>query len=289
MDRIVEAVRWFNHACPWNQLKPSLGKWAGRRLDQACGPLVYGGVQGQFRMRLDVGDDYERTVYLNCNNMVLVQLLRRILAPGDVYLDAGASLGLLALVAARCVGPSGRVYAFEPQPRALQRLKESVELNRAENVVVVPKGCWDSAGTASFFDFAESGMDLSSMCRRPDREVATETIVETVRIDDVVTPPVKAFKLDVEGAELAALRGAERLFSSDPPPHLLLELNQKTAKAFGYHPLDLVDWVLERSPGYRLHLLKTRRILPVDRAGVVRLLEESFTKNRNLWFEPVRA
>jgi hypothetical protein len=97
---------------------------------------------------------------------------------------------------------------------------------------------------------------------------------------------VRLLKVDVEGAEWAALRGAERLLGAAEPPHLILELNQKTSRAFGYHPLELVDWILERSPRRRLHLVKANRMVAIDRARLARLLEESATKNRNVWFEP---
>lgn len=287
MKPLVEMVRWFNDACPWHQLKPSLGKWAGRRIGAVPGPRVYGGIQGGLRMRLDLADAFERSVYLNYENAVMVRLLRRLLRPGDVYVDGGASIGQLALVASRSVGPSGHVYAFEPQPRALERLRENLTLNETVNVTVVPRGCWDAAGTATLYDFAGGAIDLPSMGRRPDREVAGETAIETVRIDEVVLPPAKLIKLDVEGAEWAGLRGAERLLSGPEPPHLLLELNQKTSKAFGFHPLELVDWILERPPRRRLHLVKANRMLAIDRDRLKGLLEESATKNRNVWFERV--
>lgn len=287
MRPLVEIVRWFNSTCPWHQLKPSLGKWAARRMDPVVGPSVYAGVQGKFLMRLDLAEAFDRSVYLNYENATLVQLLRRLLRPGDAYVDGGASIGQLVLVASRAVGPQGRVYAFEPQLRALERLRENLALNAVANVTLVPKGCWDTAGTSTLYDFAGGEIDLPSMGRRLDREVAGETVIDTVRIDEVVPAPVRLIKLDVEGAEWAALRGAERLLAAEEPPHLLLELNQKTSMAFGYQPMDLVDWILARPPRRRLHLLKANRKLTIDRDRLRGLLAESATKNRNVWFEPV--
>jgi FkbM family methyltransferase len=287
MRPLVEMVRWFNDTCPWHQLKPSLGKWAGRRIGTVAGPRVYGGIHGGLRMRLDLADAFERSVYLNYENAVMVRLIRTLLLPGDVFVDGGANIGQLALVASRSVGPNGHVYAFEPQPRAIERLRENLMLNEAANVTIVPKGCWDAPGTATLYDFAGGAIDLPSMGRRPDREVVGSTSIETVRIDEVVPPPAKLIKLDVEGAEWSALRGAERLLTGPNPPHLLLELNQKTSKAFGFHPLALVDWILERPPRRRLHLVKANRMLAIDRDRLKALLDESETKNRNVWFEVV--
>ena len=280
-------MRWLNHVSPWNQWKPSLGKLVTKYLDLEMGPKVHGGIQGQFCMRLDLSDGFERSIYLNCNNMVVVQVLRRLLHPGDVYVDAGANLGLLVLVASRSVGASGKAYAFEPQPKALERLRENLEMNGVKNTVIVPKGCWERPGTATLYEFADSSLDLGSMGKRPDKGVAREFAIETVRIDDVVVEPVKLFKLDVEGAEWGALRGAERVLFGRERPHLLVEVNQTTSQAFGYHPMEMVDWILERAPRYKLRVLKSKRMFTVTRNQLANLMKAEPSKSRNVWFEPI--
>ncbi|MGJ0271545.1 FkbM family methyltransferase, partial [Streptococcus pyogenes] len=78
------------------------------------------------------------------------------------------------------------------------------------------------------------------------------------RLDAVVEPPVRLIKLDVEGAEWAALRGCTKLIDHDPSPHLIVELKVATAEPFGYHPLELVDDLLARRP-YALEVLRTQR------------------------------
>jgi FkbM family methyltransferase len=287
MDPLVRAVQWFNHACPWNQPKPSLAKRVARRLERGGGPRVYGGIAGSLRMRLDVSHELDRDLALNATNNRLIQLYRRLLRPGDIYVDAGANLGQLALVAARAVGPSGRVYAFECGPAAVARLRENVALNGFGNVEVVDKACWDSCGSAELHEFAGGELDLLSLGQRPDRTVARSFTVATVRIDDVVSEAqVKLVKIDVEGAERAAIHGAERvIFESARRPHLVLECNARTSAAFGYHPLDLVDEILERAPAYRLHLVRNRRMHAITRDGLARLMGEEPGKHRNVWFE----
>jgi len=287
MDRLVELVRSFNHRCGWHQLKPSLAKRAAGRLDTAQGAQVYGGVAGAFQMRLDLAYEFERAIYLNATDMALLGLLRKLLRPGDVYVDAGSNLGLMVLVGSRAVGAAGRVYAFEPQPRAVDRLRESLELNGAHNVTLVPKGVWDTPTTATLYQFSEDQINLPSMGKRPDKTVADAIEIETVRIDDVVAEPVRVLKVDVEGAELAALRGGERTIFHRSAPHLIIELNAKTSKAFGYAPIELVDWVFERRNNYRLHLVKRRRHIRVTRDSLARLLQEHPQKPQNVWLEPI--
>jgi len=235
-------------------------------------------------MRLDPSSSYERSILLNAADVKLLDVYRKILRPGDAVIDAGANIGHLALAASRLVGPAGKVYAFECGPRALERLRENVELNGASNVVVVDRACWDSEGTSTLYDFDEKEIDLPSMGRRSDRSVAREIAIRTARIDDVVKEPVRLVKIDVEGAELAALRGAERVLFSDPRPDLIVELNPKTSRAFGYHPMDVVDHILARAPGAGMTLVKARRTRPVTRDELDRLLRGDEGKNHNVWF-----
>jgi FkbM family methyltransferase len=284
VKRSARLVQWFNHACPWHQPKHSLAKWAAKRLDRGGGPRVFDGIQGGLRMRLDPASSYERSILLNAADPMLLDVYRSILRPGDVVIDAGANIGHLALAASRLVGPGGKVHAFECGPRALERLRENIELNGAGNVVVVDRACWDSEGTSTLYDFDEKEIDLPSMGRRSDRAVAKEIEIRTVKIDDVVKEPVRLVKMDVEGAELAALRGAERVLFGDPRPDLIIELNPKTSRAFGYHPVDLVDHILARSPGASMTLVKARRTRPVTREGLERILREDEGKNHNVWF-----
>lgn len=282
MHPLVRTVQWLNHVSPWNQPKSSLAKRV-EGLARRGGLGVYDGIAGGLKMRLDPTNEFERGILLNATNSRLIQLYRALLRPGDVYVDAGANIGLLTLVAARAVGPSGKAYAFECG-KALERLRDNVALNAFDHVWVVGKGCWDSATTLTMYDFGEH--DLMSLGVRTDKQVAGQTTIETVRVDDVVAEPsVRLMKIDVEGAELATVRGAERVLFSNPAPHVVLECNVKTSKPFGYHPMELVDHLLSRRPGDRLHLIRTKRLYPITRDALAKLLDEQPTKHQNVWFE----
>ncbi|MCS6797662.1 MAG: FkbM family methyltransferase [Myxococcota bacterium] len=153
--------------------------------------------------------------------------LERILRPADVFFDVGAHAGYFSLVASRCVGPTGRVVAFEPAPANAERILEHVELNGLEGVVRVERAAvCDGPGTATFVltdrdancHLARWGAD--SARRRPgDRlEVACTTLDAAVRTHG--TP--RCVKVDVEGAELAVLQGAVGLLSARDDVHWLV-------------------------------------------------------------------
>lgn len=287
MNPLVQMVRQLNYVLPWNQPKHSLTKRIDRLIVAEPGAQVYDRIQGDLRMRLDLSSFYERWIYLNTYDIVTVQLLRKLLRPGDVYVDAGANLGLLTLVASRAVGERGCVHAFEPMPVTLERLRENLALSGAKNVRVIPKGCWHEPGQATLHEFEDSHHGEPSMAKLEGKTVSGSVTIETVRIDAEVKPPVRLIKADIEGAEWGALRGASGLLESDQPPHLVLELNAKTSASFGYHPMEMVDWLMGFDCKYRLHLLKSKRRHRVTRDRLDGLFKEEPRKLRNVWFEPM--
>jgi FkbM family methyltransferase len=287
MNLLIQASRWFNYHCPWHQLKPSLAKRMSRRLDVSRGPMIYDRIQGNLRMRLDLSVDFERDIYLNASNMEIISVFRKLLRPGDVAVDGGANLGFLSLVAWQCVGSYGKVYAFEPQPVALELLTENIRLNQADNIVVVPKALWHETGTSKLYEFAEADHDLPSLGKRVDKQVSREIVVETVRMDDVVRQPIRLYKLDIEGAEWSAMRGSRQILFSNPPPHVIIELNPRTCEPFGHEAIEVVDWLLEHAHHRRMHLIRRRKRHRANRDDLARLFEHKPNKSHNVWFEPI--
>lgn len=286
-QQLVHFVRWFNHRCPWNQFKPSLGKRVQQFLDHAPKRRVYENIAGDLRLSLDLSITEERWMYLNMYDIAALQLVRRVLRPGDVAIDAGANIGFFSLIMWRQVGQAGRVHAFEPQPAAVERLRENASLNQADRIIIVPKGVWRESSQATLYHFDDVPMNEASLGNRDDRQVDQTIDVELTRIDDEVTGSPRLVKLDVEGAELAAIEGASRVLFGGPPPHLMIELNPATCRSFDYHPIAIVDSILKRQPGYRLHLIKTRRLVRTRRDELARILDENPQKLLNVWFEPL--
>jgi FkbM family methyltransferase len=129
--------------------------------------------------------------------------------PGDIVFDIGANVGFFSLLASKLVGPKGRVYAFEPLPRNLSYIEQHLRLNAVTNVTVKPIAIASTSGTASFGDG-----ENESQARLSEKG---EHHVTTASLDDLVangTPRPAFIKMDIEGAEFDALRGAPILLSS---------------------------------------------------------------------------
>jgi FkbM family methyltransferase len=151
--------------------------------------------------------------YYEFDEMLFV---RRYLRPGDGFIDGGANIGTYSLLAAKIVGPSGRVEAFEPDRVAVLRLRENIALNALSNVHVHEAALSETQGR---FLFAQ-GWDVSNRLVSL-AETGLHTVeVDTVRLDDHLEPDMayEMAKLDLEGSELAALRGARNhLLAANPP------------------------------------------------------------------------
>lgn len=163
---------------------------------------------------LDLSSWQERITYFLGRYMELdlELLLGAILREGDQLVDGGANIGLLSLYAARLVGPTGRIHAFEPNPEAFARLEEHVRVNGTENVVLHPEGLSDSASTLTLRipegDDASATLVEERGFGSPTRAVS----VRVVRGDDALSGRLSPdrrtlVKLDLEGHEAAAIRG----------------------------------------------------------------------------------
>jgi FkbM family methyltransferase len=124
--------------------------------------------------------------------------------PGDIVFDVGANVGFFTLLASKLVGPNGHVYAFEPLPRNLHYLERHLRLNGITNVTIQPLAIAAATGSARFRSGQHASM--GQLTDAGDLEVATASL------DDLIangTVPRPAFiKMDIEGAESDALRGA---------------------------------------------------------------------------------
>jgi FkbM family methyltransferase len=135
---------------------------------------------------------------------------------GDVVFDVGANAGFFTLLAARLVGPFGRVVAFEPLPQAVEFLERHVALNRAENVRIVQAAVSNREGSALFRDEAFTMGRVTDDGELRVRLVALDSLCNAGEL-----PRPDVLKIDVEGAELQVLEGAQQLLRERRPTILL--------------------------------------------------------------------
>lgn len=144
-----------------------------------------------------------------------------LLRSGDVFVDGGANVGLFALRAAEVVGATGRILACEPGPGTMRMLRANAKRNGFSMIDLHEVALSDATGTAHFTVF-EDGSGLASFAPHSDGGRAVE--VDVVTLDGLTASfddRVALVKLDIEGAEAKALRGAEELISRSAPAFLV--------------------------------------------------------------------
>jgi FkbM family methyltransferase len=128
--------------------------------------------------------------------------------PGDAVLDVGAGFGSEALTFARLVGPTGQVISIEAHPRTYEMLERTISLNRLSQVNTLHAAVMESAGTVHISDLGDEASHINKV---GDSGVE----VSAVALDELVDPTMSiAFlKMNIEGAETPALRGASKTLS----------------------------------------------------------------------------
>ena len=152
-------------------------------------------------------------------------VFRRLLRPGMVVVDVGAHVGYFALTSASPVGPGGAVYAFEPDPHNFALLTANVDVNRATNVVCVPKAVSSRSGRATLFqDRSNHGAHTLAEANIETR-LGGRTDVDTVSLDEYFgglgDGRVSLIKLDTQGAEGLVIEGARGLLERHGPTLLM--------------------------------------------------------------------
>lgn len=166
-----------------------------------------------------------------------VQFFLSLLDSGMTVFDVGANLGMYTLLAARRVGPTGRLHAFEPTPVVAERLRNNVRLNELSNVVVNQVAVSDCAGVATFF--LREGSDRNTLGSGEGVPIQVPTVTLDGYLESQGLGAVDVLKIDVEGAEVMALRGGARLLTGPGAPVILIEFNTRALKAAGADPAEL--------------------------------------------------
>jgi len=173
---------------------------------------------------------------------LIASIYARVLEPGDVAVDGGAHDGLHTYRMADVVGASGRVHAFEVLPPKLAAMRERIA--QIPQITLHPRALSDRIGTATF-QWVRDAPGLSGLQPR-DYEGRTHQIdvieVETVTIDSL--PPEdfegwRFMKLDLEGGEYRAIRGARERIAEQRPLIVFENARESSAGFYGYA---MEDW-----------------------------------------------
>jgi FkbM family methyltransferase len=216
--------------------------------------------RGGLRWAMDAADYTQQDLFWSgAKDAAEVREALRHVPKGGVMFDLGANFGYYAITVASALHGDCRIYAFEPNPSTMQRFRKNVELNGTRGLHLLDMGLSDVPGHAMVVETpAHSGAAYLRQTSRLGVPVTTlDIFCEQHGIDRL-----DLIKMDIEGAELRALRGGIETFKRFRPA-MLIELNPETFGREGYSVLDLVIFLEDL--GYALWDVGSRARITRDR------------------------
>ena len=186
------------------------------------------------------------------------ELLRQVLFPGAVAVDAGANIGIYSQFLSRCVGTTGVVHSFEPSPENFERLCSATQ--RLSNVRLSQSAVGERSGNSELYLSDKLNVDHRAYMAGGDSRRAIP--IKMVALDDYFKPGerVDLIKIDIQGYELHALQGATRVLTDNPDIKVLLEFWPYGLKQAGANWIDVIT-ALEGS-GMVIQQVSTGGLIP---------------------------
>lgn len=208
-------------------------------------------------LSLSIDPRYEVQYAAGLHENRLLECLASHLRPGDTFYDVGAHVGFVTLVAARLVGPQGKVFAFEADPENSARTGDHARMNSLPQVEVVCSAVWSESTTLSFARAADaSSRNTGAIAQFVEDSDAGQVIsIPAITLDRFAEEhrAPNVIKIDVEGAEGDVLKGAEAVFR-EARPILICEVHHADACAA------VSEWLAQRE--YRWEWLSQEAQFP---------------------------
>jgi FkbM family methyltransferase len=196
----------------------------------------------------------EKSRWLGTYEPELADAVREFVLPGMTVYDVGANIGYVSLLLAHATRSNGQVFAFEALPANVERIRCNIALNHLEDrITLVSQAVADKGGELTFYVHESVGMGkVAGSAGRREEHYQAEITVKTLSLDEFAyqdgnsAPDV--VKMDIEGGEVLALPGMQRILH-EHHPLLLLELHGPESEK--------VAWETLTEAGYSLHAMES--------------------------------
>jgi FkbM family methyltransferase len=208
-------------------------------------------------------------MYYGSYAVPIVEMMKRTLRPGDVFLDVGANIGYLSAIAAGLVGVTGQVHCFEPVPDYFRRVERLADLNPRYAIRANGSAVGEVAGNCTIYVTREPGQSTLVSDYKSEPEIVSTIEVPVIRLDSYLAQNgierVRMIKIDAEGFELPILKGLDAFFQrSRCRPEIICEIAPRAYPLMGRNISELAEYMARQ--GYEARDL-------LDNTSPVRLTE----------------
>lgn len=194
----------------------------------------------------------------------LGDLIRKILLPGDIFLDIGANIGYFSLLAAKHQ-PTARIFSFEPVSPIFNLFEQNISLNDIKNITAINSAVGEANSENYIYISGADNTGMSSF-QKPENYSGSTEKVKIVSIDEWFSnsglSKIDLIKLDIEGSELSALKGMKEALLNFKPA-VVSEINPEMLRQFNTKAVDIFNYLNDLNfCGF--FIFKSGEIFPID-------------------------
>jgi len=180
------------------------------------------------------------------------EVFKKQIKEGDIVLDIGAGIGYFTLIAARSVGNTGKVYAFEPEPTNYSIVEKNIQLNRYHNVILIQMAVSNKNGKCKFY------LDKKDLGKHSLFGNGKDFIeIRTTRLDDYFKDEkIDFIKMDIQGAEWLALKGMVSILKRNKNIKIYTELDPASLRKSDTEPQKYMKMLMDF--GFNLYEINER-------------------------------
>jgi FkbM family methyltransferase len=161
-------------------------------------------------------------------------LMRKVLEPGMTFVDAGANIGYFSVLGSQLVGPTGRVFAVEPDPVNLSILRANLSRHGCANTEVLPVAAWSERTSLKMMRPADEGA-ITQVGGTDGGQT-----VPAAPLDEMISGPVDYLKIDCELTDQVVVRGSKRLIRDNPSMLITVEFHPYEDTHTGESPSEIL-------------------------------------------------
>ena len=213
------------------------------------------------------------------------KIIKNNVKDGDNVIDLGANIGYFTLILAKLVGPTGKVFAFEPDPRNLALLKKNVEYNNYKNVIIVPKAVSNVNDKCTLYTGQKTfGQNKIYKPKNTKIQKFIPIDSETVRLDDFfktngLLDKISFIKMDVEGAEFLALSGMKEILKLNKNIKIFTEAEISYLEDAGSSYDQFIDLLTENDFTFSIADNRTETLTKVNKSQLEKILNDEGSVN----------